>query len=108
MNPDATVDPVRMRRLRRNHHLVFSIVGLSAFLWLGGAFLTWLLPEWLKGVAGIVSAAGFVILALMVLFSFSFRKTRCPRCGRPFYTSEGVNGSFQKINYLTRRCVHCG
>src|ERR1043165_362411 len=108
MNPDATVDFARLSRLRRNHQLVFCIVGLSAVLWIGGGLVTLLLPEQMKPVARITSAIGFANLALMIGFRFFFKKTRCPRCGKPFYTSEGGAGFFQKMNYLTRRCVHCG
>jgi hypothetical protein len=87
---------------------VFCIVGLSALLWIGGGILTLFLPEAMKGFAGLVSAVGFAMFALMLVFSFFFGRTRCPRCRKPFYTSEGFKGVFQKINYLTTHCVHCG
>ncbi len=108
MCPDATVDLGRLKRLRRNHRLVFSIVGLSAVLWIGGGLLTLVIPERMEAMARIISTFGFATLAVMMVFSFSLGKTRCPRCEKPFYVSEGVTGFFMRINYLTRHCIHCG
>ncbi|MFO1521271.1 MAG: hypothetical protein U1F77_00190 [Kiritimatiellia bacterium] len=108
MSSERTVDPARLRRLRRNHHVVFLTVGLGALLWVGGGFISVLLPEAVGRVTSVVSSIGFVILAVMIVFGFSFGRSRCPRCEKPFYVAEGFRGHFQMINYLTKNCVHCG
>jgi hypothetical protein len=96
MNSNSIIDLAKLKRLRRNHYLVFSVAGLSVLLWIGGGLLSLFLPPEFARLCGMVSAAGFVILAVIILFSFWFRRTRCPRCRKPFYVSEGVLGFFQK------------
>jgi ribosomal protein S27AE len=108
MRLEPKVDATGLRRLRRFHYLVFASAGLSVILWIGGGVLAFLLPDYVGRLAGIISAAGFGILLITIFVSVFFKRARCPRCGKPFYTSETTVGFLQKINYLTTRCGHCG
>ncbi len=101
------IDTQALRRLRARHRMMLRLFIASLILVVFGLFLTFTIPpparDWLVWLPEI----GMILVAVLVILSFPFGRTPCPRCGKPFYVPEGALGFIVKLNLSYRQCIHC-
>ena len=103
----SEVDIQALRRLRARHSIMLRLLIAALILVFGGLLLSFTIPspvgDWLAWLPQI----GMLLAAILVVLSFPFGRTPCPRCGKPYYVPAGFWGFLFKVNLSYRQCVHC-
>jgi hypothetical protein len=73
----------------------------------GGLLLSFTIPPPLGDWLALLPQVGMILVAILVIVSFPFGRTPCPRCGKPYYVPAGFWGFLFKVNLSYRQCVHC-
>jgi hypothetical protein len=103
----SQIDFEALRHLRAKHARMLALLIVSFILVFGGLILSLTIPapvgDWLAWLPQI----GMILVAILVILSFPFGRTPCPRCGKPYYIPSGFWGFLFKVNLSYRQCVHC-
>jgi len=102
------IDFEALRRLRVRHSRALKLFILVFVFIFGGLILFFIVPppvdEWFAWLGQI----GWVLAIVLMILSFPFARTPCPRCGKPYYVPSGFWGSLCIISLSYRKCFHCG
>jgi hypothetical protein len=96
-----------LRRLRARHSMMLRLLVASLVLVFGGLLLSLTIPPPLGDWIVWLPQIGMILVVILVILSFPFGRTPCPRCGKPYYVPAGFWGFLFKVNLSYRQCVHC-
>lgn len=105
--PDP-IDVEMLRRLRARHARMLALFLTAAALVFGGFVCGVAIPPPIGDWLGLCCPIGMVLVMIVLILSIPFRRSPCPRCGRPFYVPSGFWGFLCPLNLAWRQCLHCG
>jgi hypothetical protein len=107
MKESSSTDYEALLELRVKHSRMFKLFILVFVMVFGGLLLFFLVPSPLGDWFALLPNIGMILAAIMIILSYPFGRTPCPRCGKPYYVKSGFWGFLCSVNLSYRKCVHC-